>query len=401
MEGSVTTPLGFTASGIHCGIRNNRAKKDLALILAERTCDAAAVYTQNKVKGAPIYVTREHISDGRARAFLCNSGNANTCNADGIEKANAMCACFADKLGIDEKDIIIASTGVIGMPLPLEPVLASADSLIKLLSKDGSEAAVDAIMTTDTRRKQAAAEFKLGGHTCRIGAMAKGSGMINPSMATMLCFITTDADIAPDMLHQALLAAVQDTFNMVCIDGDTSTNDMASVMASGLAGNERITAPGADFDTFGEALKLVLTELARGIARDGEGASKLVECVVSGAQDVKTAKIIAKSVIASNLTKAAMFGSDANWGRVLCAIGYAPADVDISKVGVSFESVAGRVEVCRGGMGVEFSENDASSVLMRSEIKVLVSLGAGSCSATAWGCDLTYDYVRINGDYRT
>lgn len=401
IEGSVTASKGFTASGLHCGMRKNRAKKDLALIFASCRCDAAAIYTQNKVKGAPILVTREHIADGKAQAFLCNSGNANTCNADGVEKANAMCACVSKELGIPEDDIVIASTGVIGQPIYVEPVVSAAPALVKLLSKDGAGDAVDAIMTTDTHRKEAAAEFEINGRTCRVGGIAKGSGMINPNMATMLCFITTDADIASECLHKALKTAADETFNMVCVDGDTSTNDMAAVLASGLAGNDRITGEGGALDAFTAALTAVMRKLARGIARDGEGATKLIECVVSGAADKTSAKAVAKAVISSNLFKAAMFGSDANWGRVLCAVGYADANVDISKVDVAFESIAGRVDVCRGGMGVEFSENDASSVLMRSEIKVLVSLGGGAFGATAWGCDLTYDYVKINGDYRT
>lgn len=401
ITGSVTAPKGFTASGMHCGMRKNRAKKDLALIFAQCRCDAAAIYTRNKVKGAPILVTRGHLADGKAQAFLCNSGNANTCNADGVEKANAMCDCVAKALGIPAQDIIIASTGVIGQPIYVEPVVSAAPTLVKLLSEDGAGNAVDAIMTTDTRRKEAAAEFTIDGHVCRVGGIAKGSGMINPNMATMLSFITTDADIESECLHKALLAAADETFNMVCVDGDTSTNDMAAVLASGLAGNDRITGEGPALDTFTEALTAVLKKLARGIARDGEGATKLIECVVTGAKDKATAKTVAKAVISSSLFKAAMFGSDANWGRVLCAVGYADADVDISKVYVAFESIAGRVEVCRNGMGVEFSENDASSVLMRSEIRVIVSLGSGSESATAWGCDLTYDYVKINGDYRT
>lgn len=401
ITGSVTVPKGFTASGMHCGMRKNRAKKDLALIFAQCRCDAAAIYTRNKVKGAPILVTRGHLADGKAQAFLCNSGNANTCNADGVEKANAMCDCVAKALGIPAQDIIIASTGVIGQPIYVEPVVSAAPTLVKLLSEDGAGNAVDAIMTTDTCRKEAAAEFTIDGHVCRVGGIAKGSGMINPNMATMLSFITTDADIESECLHKALLAAADETFNMVCVDGDTSTNDMAAVLASGLAGNDRITGEGPALDTFTEALTAVLKKLARGIARDGEGATKLIECVVTGAKDKATAKTVAKAVISSSLFKAAMFGSDANWGRVLCAVGYADADVDISKVNVAFESIAGRVEVCRNGMGVEFSENDASSVLMRSEIRVIVSLGSGSESATAWGCDLTYDYVKINGDYRT
>ena len=400
---SITAPAGFKATGIHCGIRRNRAKKDLALIFAEKECDAAAIYTQNKVKGAPILVTQEHLRNAKARAFLCNSGNANTCNADGVEKANLMCGYVAKELGINEDDIIIASTGVIGQELPIEPVRDSAATLVRFLSENGAEAAEEAIMTTDTRKKQTAVAFELGGRVCKIGGIAKGSGMINPNMATMLCFITTDADIDGEMLHRALIDNIADTFNMVCIDGDTSTNDMVSILASGLAGNERITNEGADYDTFSDALREVMVHLAREVARDGEGATKLLECEVVGAPDLKTAKSVAKSVIASSLFKAAMFGSDANWGRVLCAVGYAPVDVDVdvSLIDVTFQSIAGNIKVCSAGVGVDFSENDACSILMRNEVKVIVGLNAGENSAKAWGCDLTYDYVKINGDYRT
>jgi glutamate N-acetyltransferase/amino-acid N-acetyltransferase len=401
ISGSITAPAGFKASGLHCGIRRNRAKKDLALIFAQKQCDAAAIYTRNKVKGAPILVTREHIKNGKARAFLCNSGNANTCNADGVEKANGMCDCVAKELGIKPEDIIIASTGVIGQEFMIEPVRSSASTLVKFLSDTGSEAAEEAIMTTDTRKKQTAVEFELGGKICRIGGIAKGSGMINPNMATMLCFITTDADIDSAMLHQTLAHEVEDTFNMVCVDGDTSTNDMVSILASGLAGNPRITHEGEDYETFSNALREVMAYLSQEVARDGEGATKLIVCEVVDAPDEKTAKAVAKSVISSSLFKAAMFGSDANWGRVLCAIGYAPVELDVNLIDVTFESIAGSIQVCHAGMGVDFSENDASSILMRNEVKVIISLGAGECSAKSWGCDLTYDYVKINGDYRT
>jgi glutamate N-acetyltransferase/amino-acid N-acetyltransferase len=401
IQGSVTAPKGFKASGIHCGIRKNRAKKDLALIFAEKPCDAAAVYTQNKVKGSPIVVTKEHLADGRAQAVICNSGNANTCNADGVEKANLMCQYISKELGIGEGDVIVASTGVIGQELPIAPVRDSVAALVKALSDEGSGAAEEAIMTTDTIHKETAVEFALHGKTCRIGGIAKGSGMIHPNMATMLCFLTTDADIAPEMLHKAILRTVETTFNMVSVDGDTSTNDMVSILASGLAGNPRITAEGEDLDLFTAALHMVSVHLSREIARDGEGASKLLECVVTGAPDEKTARIVAKGVISSSLVKAAMFGSDANWGRVLCAIGYAPVDVDVNLIDVEFESIAGSIKVCEKGRGIDFSENDAASVLMRSEVKIIVSLHAGECEGTAWGCDLTYDYVKINGDYRT
>lgn len=401
LEGSVAAPKGFKVSGVHCGIRRNRTKKDLALIFAEKECDAAAIYTQNKVKGAPISVTKAHLENGKARAVICNSGNANTCNADGVDIANAMCEAVGSALNISAVDVIVASTGVIGQPLPLEPIKNAIPELAAQVSVNGGADAVEAIMTTDTRKKEIALEFTLGGKACRIGGIAKGSGMIHPNMATMLCFITTDADIDSAMLRDVLKEVADVTFNMVSVDGDTSTNDMVSVMASGLAENARITAKDADYDAFKEALIVVMTHLSREIARDGEGATKLVECVVTGAADYHTAKTVAKTVIGSSLFKAAMFGADANWGRVLCAVGYADADVDVAKVDVSFESAGGEVLVCKNGAGVDFSEETARTVLVCDEIKVNVGLNSGSFSATAWGCDLTYDYVKINGDYRT
>lgn len=401
IKGGVTTPKGFTAAGIHCGIRKNKSKKDLALLFAEKPCDAAAVYTQNKVKGAPIQVTKAHLADGKARAVICNSGNANTCNADGEEKAAQMCQLAADALHIAPEDVIVASTGVIGEVLPIEPIRSHVGELAAQLSTEGGDAAEEAIMTTDTHPKQAAVEFELDGKTCRIGGMAKGSGMIHPNMATMLCFVTSDVDIEAALLHKALLTDVEKSFNMVTVDGDTSTNDMVSVMASGLAGNTRITGENAAYALFAEALETVLVSLARQVAGDGEGATKLLECIVDGAADVQTARTVAKAVVGSSLVKAAMFGEDANWGRVLCAIGYAPAEVDVTKVDVTFSSPAGIVAVCRGGAGIPFSEETAATVLKQDEIDILVHLHTGESSATAWGCDLTYDYVKINGDYRT
>jgi glutamate N-acetyltransferase/amino-acid N-acetyltransferase len=401
IEGSVAAPLGFMAAGVHCGIRRNRSKKDLALIAADKECNAAALYTQNKVKGAPITVTKAHLENGKARAVICNSGNANTCNADGIDIANAMCEAVGSALNISAQDIIVASTGVIGQPLPLEPITNAIPGLAAALSKSGDNDAVEAIMTTDTRNKEIAVSFKLGKSECRVGGIAKGSGMINPNMATMLCFITTDVDIDSEVLHTALRECCATTFNMVSIDGDTSTNDMVSIMASGLAGNKRITSKGVDYEDFKAGLEAVMTHLAREVARDGEGATKLVECCVYGAADGETARIVAKTVVSSSLFKAAMFGSDANWGRVLCAVGYAPAQVDVTKVDVSFESAGGEILVCKDGAGVEFSEEVARNVLVRDEVKVKIGLNSGNHTAMAWGCDLTYDYVKINGDYRT
>lgn len=402
IDGNITAPQGFLASGIHCGVRRNKAKKDLALIFAEKPCDAAAVYTQNLVKGAPIVVTARHLAQGTARAVICNSGNANTCNADGEEKAAAMCAFAAEALNIPAEQVIVASTGVIGQTLDIEPIRQGMPALTAALSKTGGSDAEEAIMTTDTHEKQIAVEFDLEGKTCRVGGIAKGSGMIHPNMATMLGFLTTDADIAPGPLHSALLSAVKDTFNMVSVDGDTSTNDMVSVMASGLAGNPRITAEGgAGYDTFCAALKEVCTHLSREIARDGEGASKLLECRVTGAKTQDAARKAAKSVICSSLLKAAMFGADANWGRVLCALGYAGAELDPQLVDVAFESEHGCVKVCAHGAGVDFSEEKAAQVLQSGEIIIHVGLNMGRESAVSWGCDLTYDYVKINGDYRT
>ena len=400
VSGSVCAPKGFRASGIHCGIRKNKIKKDLALIVSDVRAAAAAVYTTNLVYGAPIKVTRAHIADGYAQAMVCNSGNANTCNADGVEIAEKMSALTADALGIKSEDIIIASTGVIGQPLDITPIANGMNELVNSLSKDGSDAA-EAIMTTDTKPKEIAITFEIGGKTCTMGGIAKGSGMIHPNMATMLVFITTDCAITPQMLQKALSTDIANTFNMVSIDGDTSTNDMVSVMANGMAENDIIDKDGKDFDEFMKALNTICTHLCRCIAGDGEGATKLLECSVVGAKDEKCAKTVAKSVICSSLVKAAMFGSDANWGRILCAIGYSGADVDTEKIDVSFKSKAGEIPVCKNGSGIEFSEEKAKEILLCDEIYILINLNSGEFSSTAWGCDLTYDYVKINGDYRT
>ena len=400
ISGGVCAAKGFTASGVHCGIRKNRTKKDLALIFSEKKAAAASVYTTNLVKGAPITVTKNNIADGYAQAVICNSGNANTCNANGIEIAEEMCALISKELGISEKDIIVASTGVIGQTLDITPIANGIPELVKGLKADTDDAA-EAIMTTDTVEKIVSYSFEIGGKECRIGGIAKGSGMIHPNMATMLVFVTTDCAISRDMLQKALSEDVKSSFNMVSVDGDTSTNDMVSVMANGLAGNDEITAEGADFDEFCKALNAVTTHLCRMIAGDGEGATKLLECIVTGADKKETAVTVAKSVICSSLFKAAMFGADANWGRVLCAIGYSGADVDVTKIDVSFKSIAGQVDVCKNGAGIDFSEEIAKEVLTEKEIQVLIELNSGDANATAWGCDLTYDYVKINGDYRT
>lgn len=400
-DGGVTAPKGFTANGIHCGIRKSKDKKDLALIFCEKECDTAAVYTQNLVCGAPITVTKNNISDGKARAVVCNSGIANTCNADGIEKAEGMCEITANALGISKSDIIVASTGVIGQPLDLEPVKNGIGELVSGLNKNGSDSAANAIMTTDTVKKEFACEFTLGGKPCHIGAISKGSGMIHPNMATMLAFITTDANISSEMLKSSLLEVVADSFNMLSVDGDTSTNDTVAVLASGLCENERITEKNDDYRTFTLALSSICEKLVKLMAKDGEGATKLVECVVTGASDVKTAKTCAKAVICSSLVKAAMFGSDANWGRILCALGYSGVDIDVHRVDVKFSSDGGEIEVCKDGSGIDFSEELAKKVLSCDEVYILVDLKSGVCQATAYGCDLTYDYVKINGDYRT
>ena len=401
IEGSVCAPKGYSAAGVHCGIRANQAKKDLALIVSDKIANAAAVYTSNLVKGAPLLVTKENLADGKARAVICNSGNANTCNANGIEVAETMAKLTGDVLGIPAGDVVVASTGVIGQPLPVERIEAALPDLAGMLRPEGQADAARAILTTDTVAKEVAVEFTLGGRTCRLGGIAKGSGMIHPNLATMLVFLTTDAAISSQMLQKALSTDVRKSFNMVSVDGDTSTNDMVVILANGMAGNPEITEENEDFATFMQALNTVTVCLCRMIAGDGEGATKLLQCIVTGASDEKTAKIVAKSVICSSLTKAAMFGADANWGRVLCAIGYSGAQVDVHKVDVAFRSAEGIIEVCSMGAGVDFSEEKAKQILLAPEIDILVELNSGAFGATAWGCDLTYDYVKINGDYRT
>ncbi len=398
--GGVCAAKGFQASGVHCGIRKNQTKKDLALIFSEVPAKAAAVYTTNAVKGAPLLVTKQHLENGMAQAVICNSGNANTCNANGVEIAEQMCTLVSEQLHIDAKDVLVASTGVIGKVLDIQPIAEGIPPLVKNLGMNSKDAA-HAIMTTDTTIKEIAVEFEVGGVVCRLGGIAKGSGMIHPDMATMLVFLTTDCAISAKMLKKALSSDVTQTFNMLSIDGDTSTNDMVTVMANGLAGNAEISEEGKAFDTFMKALNTVTVHLCRSIAADGEGATKLLECVVTGSKDEAQAKIAAKSVVCSSLLKAAMFGADANWGRVLCALGYSKAGIDPQTVDVSFRSKAGEIVVCEKGAGVDFSEEKAKEILLESEIEILVCLNSGNAKATAWGCDLTYDYVKINGDYRT
>ena len=400
IEGGVCAAKGFVANGVHCGIRKNKEKKDLALIFSQTPAKGAAVYTTNLVKGAPLRVTKAHLADGMARAVICNSGNANTCNANGIEIANQMCELTAAQLGIQPEEVLVASTGVIGQKLDIAPIAAGILPLAAGLDCH-SEPAAQAIMTTDTAVKQAAVEFTVGGVTCRLGGIAKGSGMIHPNMATMLVFLTTDCAISAEMLQKALRGDVAETFNMLSIDGDTSTNDMVVVLANGQAGNAEIAAEGEDFAAFMKALNTVTVCLCRQIAADGEGATRLLECKVTGAPTLADAKLAAKSVVCSSLFKAAIFGADANWGRVLCALGYSGANIDVDKIEVAFRSPAGTITVCENGAGVDFSEEEAKKILLEKEIEVLVDLHQGTAASAAWGCDLTYDYVRINGDYRT
>ena len=400
IEGGVCAPKGFRANGVHCGIRKNKIKKDLALIVSDVRCATACVYTTNLVKGAPILVTKKNVADGYAQAVIVNSGNANTCNANGVEIAEEMCALVERHTGVAAGDVVVASTGVIGQQLSIEPIANGMQELVAGLGSNSS-AAAEAIMTTDTVKKEIAYAFEIDGVPCKIGAICKGVGMICPNMATMLMFISTDAAVSPAMLQKALSADVKDSLNMLSVDRDTSTNDTLCIMASGLAGNKEIVSAGADYKKFCKALHMVTSAMCRELAADGEGATKLVECRVRGAKSKKCARIAAKSVINSNLVKAAMFGSDANWGRVLCALGYAGTDLDVNKIDVRFTSAAGEVFVCENGSGVPFSEEEAKRVLSQKEVVIDVDLKDGAYSATAWGCDLTYDYVKINGDYRT
>ena len=404
IDGGVCAAKGFKASGVYCAIKENPTKKnDIALIVSDVMCSAAGVYTSNKVKGAPVIVTKKNLekSGGRAKAVIVNSKNANTCNADGEEKALKMCSLAADALGIKPEEVIVASTGVIGQVLPIEPIEKAVPQLAQKLSYTGNAEAATAIMTTDTVKKEYAVEFEIGGKTCHLGGMAKGSGMIHPNMATTLNFITTDCAVSTPMLQKALSEIVKITYNCLSVDGDQSTNDTCMLMSNGLAGNAEISAEGAEFDTFKAALYQVMANLTRMLAKDGEGATKLLTCICSSAPDLDTAIIVAKSVIRSPLFKCAMFGADANWGRVLCAIGYAEADFDINKVDVDLGSKAGRIAVCRNGAGVDFSEDEAKKILTEDEIEIYIELNQGNAQATAWGCDLTYDYVKINGDYRS
>jgi len=403
ISGGVTAALGFTAGGVHCGVKrgSSPSKPDLALIYSECDCAAAAVYTTNRVKAAPIYMTMQNLENGRARAFVCNSGNANACAPEGMENAGRMCTAAAKALGCAPEEVVVASTGVIGQRLNIEAIEAGLPALAGSLSRDGSDLAARAIMTTDTVMKQAAVQCRIGGRTVTLGGIAKGSGMIHPNMGTMLAFLTTDCAITSEMLHEALTETVKKTFNRISVDGDTSTNDMAAILASGLAGNEQIEWKDTDYQVFSQALTAVCRTLARTMARDGEGASRLVTCIVKNARSEESAERLAKSVISSSLVKAAMFGADANWGRVLCAMGYAKAPFRPEYVDVAFSSAAGSVAVCRDGAGLNFDEELAKQILSQDEVVIQVDLKEGASSAECWGCDLTYDYVKINGDYRT
>ena len=403
IDGGVCAAQGFRANGLNCGLNQKKEKNDLCLLVSDTICDVAAVYTQNKVKGAPILVTKQHLcaTKGKGQAVIANSKNANTCNQDGEEKAKRMCELAAKALGLQTEEVIVASTGVIGQVLPIEPIEAAIPELVKGLSYQGNEKAMQAIMTTDTIEKQVAVEFVVDGKTVRVGGMAKGSGMIHPNMATTLNFITTDLAITTEIMQKALQEVVQITYNCLSIDGDTSTNDMVCVMANGMAGNKKIVEENEDYKMFKQGLYIVMMNLTRMLAKDGEGASKLLECVCSGAPERETAIAVAKRVIVSPLLKCAMFGEDANWGRILCAVGNAKAEFAIDQVDVKLVSLAGELLVCQNGSGVAFSEEIAKQILKEDEIQILIDLKQGSASATAWGCDLTYDYVKINGDYRS
>ena len=400
-NGGVCAAKGFTASGVHCGIRKNKTKADLALIVSDVPCSAAAVFTTNKVKGAPLVVTKQHLANSKAQANVCNSGNANTCNPNGQQVAAEICDIVAQATGLAADDVLVNSTGVIGLELSIEPFQIGVPAAQKALTAQGSTDAALAIMTTDTTAKEMAYSFTVGGKTCHIGAIGKGSGMIHPNMATMLIFITTDAAISSQLLQAALSEDIPDTFNQISVDGDTSTNDTVLLLANGMAGNAEITEKNEDYMAFAAALHAITVHMSRAIAADGEGAGKLLECTVTNADTLAHARAISKSVICSNLFKAAMFGADANWGRALCAIGYTPGDFSIEGVSVTLASKAGSVHVCENAAYHPYREEEAAKVLKEDEIHILVDMHAGSAAATAWGCDLTYDYVKINGDYRT
>lgn len=402
IKGGITAPKGFFASGVHCGLKKKKEKLDLALIYSEKLCDAAAVYTQNIVKGNPILVCQKHLENGKAQAVIINSGNANTCTGeDGLNKAFYMAELVEKHLGVPKDDVVVASTGVIGVPLRIEAIESGMEELKSSLSPTGNIYAREAIMTTDTINKECTVSFNVGGEKVTIGAMAKGSGMIHPNMATMLGFITTDLNIDGQLLKEALKTSVDKSFNRISVDGDSSTNDTVVMLANGLANNPKIEEKNADYYEFVDALNYVCVEVAKLIARDGEGASKLIECRVINCATEEQGATLSKSVIKSSLVKTAVFGSDANWGRILCAMGYSGETFIEEKVDVSFESSKGYLEVFKEGQPLKFSEDKAKEILSDNEITILIDLHMGSEKAMAWGCDLSYEYVRINGDYRT
>jgi len=402
IEGGVCAAKGFRASGLHVGVKTkNKDKKDLALIVADSDCTASAVYTKNLVKAAPLYVTKENLKDGKARIVFANSGNANACAPLGEENAERMCNSIAAELGMSRRDVLVASTGVIGQTLPIEIVESGIKELVSNLSYIGSQDAASAIMTTDLTMKELAVEVIIDGKTVKIGGIAKGSGMIHPNMGTMLAFLTTDCAISSEMIHKALVDATNVSFNRISVDGDTSTNDMLTLMANGFAENKEITEPGKDYDAFTEALNTLCIELAKMIAADGEGATHLIICSVKGAKSEEDAEAISKSVISSTLLKAAIFGTDANWGRVLCAMGYSGVDFDPDTVNIAFESKAGHISVCEKGRGLPFDEEKAKEILTEHDVAIDINLNAGNSECTCWGCDITYDYIKINGDYRS
>jgi len=398
--GGVTTAEGFLASGVHCGIRKNKSKLDVALIVADRECSAAATCTTNKVKAAPIVMTIDHLQNGKARAVLVNSGCANACAPGGMEAAKATVDAAAAAMGTQPDEFIVASTGVIGVTLPADKIISALPELADTLSRDGTGAA-EAIMTTDLFMKTAAVSFTLGGKTVKLGGIAKGSGMIHPNMATMLAFLTTDCAIEPALLQEALKTSTDRTYNRISVDGDTSTNDMAAILANGAAGNPIIAEKGEDFEIFRQALDAVNLKLAKDIAKDGEGATKLITCSVTCAPSEEVAVLVGKSVISSSLVKAALFGADANWGRILCACGYSGAEFEPTLVDIAFSSPAGKIAVCKSGAGLDFDEEVAKKVLSESDVTIEICMNDGTHSAETYGCDLTYDYVKINGDYRS
>lgn len=398
---SVTDVQGFKAAGIAAGVKKS-GKKDMMLLYSEVEAVAAAAFTTNRVKAAPILLNMENIKNATTRAVVVNSGNANACTGDqGYQDAVTMTTLVAEKLELDPKEVLVQSTGVIGVNLPMDKIIGGIDNLVENLTDDGGVDAAVAIMTTDLIKKEFGVEVELGGKPVKIIGMAKGSGMIHPNMATMLSFVVTDANIEKELLQKAFKDIVNDSYNMISVDGDTSTNDMACVIANGLAGNKKITEENEDFDKFKEALLLVNEALAKKIAEDGEGATKFLEIEVVGAISKEDARLMAKSIITSNLTKCAFFGADANWGRILCAMGYSGGEFDVNKVKIELQAKGMNLVVAEKGRGIGFDEEYAKQLLLHKFLKVLITVEDGSASAKAWGCDLSYDYVKINGDYRS